>query len=138
MSDQAEVKLRPGKKDDRNFILSSWLQTQYFSSPFWSQVPQDLFYIQYAQKINKILDSPSTRVDVAVSFTPNELIHGYVVSTQGTVYWVYVKKDYRGKGILNLMLKNLDVNMTASTTLAGASIAKKKKLTFNPFLIPGG
>ncbi len=133
MSD-AQVIVRQAKPNDKDFVMDSWIRGQYHGSPYWSQMPKDLFYKHYSKHINKILAIPQTGIYIAVLAEDPDMILGFIVMTLNTLHWAYTKNDYRGQGIQRLLTKGLPITTVSSTTLPGASITKKKKLIFNPFI----
>ncbi len=127
----AQITTRPAIDSDKAFIISTWLSGQYHGSPYWSQMPKEVFYSEYTEIINSILHNPDTRVNVAIlSDDPNVLL-GFTVYSRTTMHWIYTKKDYRSSGIMRLLWPN-NITTASSTTLPGAAIARKKKLIFNP------
>lgn len=133
MSD-AQVVVRKSTPDDKDFIMDSWIRGQYHGSPYWSQMPKDLFYKHYAKRIEQILATPLTATYVAVLSDDPSIIIGFMVSTRSTLHWAYTKLDYRGQGVQRLLAQGQGFTHTSSSTLPGASISKKKKLMFNPFV----
>ena len=131
--DNAEVIVRTATIEDRNFILSSWLEGQYWGSAYWKQMNQDDFFKGYAALIEYRLFDPTTQVIVAVT-KQDDLIIGAIVYKDSAIQWAYCKKDYRGKGILNLLMKDKKFTTYSADTKPGHAIAKKKQLTFNPFI----
>lgn len=131
--DAAKVVIRKGIPEDKDFILDSWCKGQYYGSPYWVQIPKHIFHNQFATRIVRLLSKSNTSIDVAVlSEDPNTII-GFIVYSGSALHWAYTKNDYRGYGILNLLLKDKDIQIVTSTTLPGAAITKKKKFIFNPF-----
>lgn len=133
MTDTAHVIIRSAIPADRNFILSTWLKGLYYGNSEVKQMPQELYYQQYADKFLATLNSPDVKVSVACLQDDTNTIIGYLVSTGTAVHWLYVKKDFRSKGIANLLLKHDNYLTYTLSTKAGSAIAKKKKLTYNPF-----
>lgn len=131
MEHEGLVVTREAQESDRSFVVSNWIKSQYYGSPHWSQMDYTDFREHYAPIIAAmLLDS---RVDVAVLEDAPELILAFLVYKGTTIHWAYTKKDYRSKGLLNLLLKNKAFTTVTSTTLPGNAIRKKKKLKFNPF-----
>lgn len=131
----AKVVVRSGIPEDRDFIFNSWINGQYWSSNYWKAMPEQLFRDNFSKIILKTLANPACTVKVAVMSDAPQTILSFSVSHNDSLFWCYTKKDYRGSGLLNLLLSTLSIKTVASTTLAGASIAKKKKFVFNPFLL---
>lgn len=126
----AQVVLRPGIIDDKEFILATWLRGQYYGSSYWKQMPQDMYFKGYINRILPIISN--SFIEVAVLKEDPSIIIGFLVWYGPMASWAYVKKDYRGKGILNLMLKDKNLVAYSGDTKAAAAIAKKKQMVFNP------
>ncbi len=131
----AQVSIRKGVPSDKDFILDTWCRGQYYGSPHWRQVPVQVFHKAYASHVISLLAKPSTSVAVASLADDPDTILGFIVHTGSVLHWAYTKNDFRGQGILNLLLKGKQIESVTSTTLPGAAITKKMKLTFNPFLL---
>ncbi len=110
--------------------MATWLRGQYYGSAYWKQMPQDLYFAEYAKKIEFIIHR--TFIDVAVLKEDPSFIIGFLVHYGPMAYWAYIKKDYRSKGILNLLLKDKGLVAYSGDTKAAAAIAKKKQMIFNP------
>lgn len=132
-----QVIIRKAVQSDQDFILDSWCKGQYYGSPFWTQIPKQIFHSAYAKHILQLLSNPNTEVDVAVlSMDPNTII-GFVVCSGPILHWAYTKNDYRKQGIIRMLLKGKVITTVTASTLPGASITKKKKFVFNPFILFG-
>ncbi len=127
------VVVRPAEVNDKDFVFSTWLKGNYWGSKYFGAMPQHQYFLQYAKNIQRLLDLPGTKVDVAVSEEDPVLVLGYSVYNNQALYWCYVKKDYRKKGICNELLKNMDFVSYVGHTPIGADIAKNKELYFDPF-----
>lgn len=129
----AKIIVRPATGDDKNFILSTWLKGNYYGNSYFSQIPQDLYFKEYAKHILEILSAPEVRADVACDeLTPGWIV-GFCVYKRQTLYWVHVKKDYRAKGIATLLLKGKQIEVTKGTSRVGRAITEAKRFIFNPF-----
>ncbi len=126
----AQVIVRQGVIEDKDFILSTWLRGQFWGSNYWKQMPQDLYFKEYAKKIIPII--ANSYIEVAVLQEDPSFIIGFLVHYGPMAYWAYIKKDYRSKGILNLLLKDKGLVAYSGDTKAAAAIAKKKQMIFNP------
>lgn len=136
-SESAQVVIRKAVPEDKDFILDSWCKGQYYGSPFWTQMPKQVFHSIYAKHVLQLLALSATGVDVAVlSDDPNTII-GFIVYEGPILHWAYTKNDYRKQGIIKMLLKGKTITTVTASTLPGASITKKKKLVFNPFILFG-
>jgi hypothetical protein len=129
-----KVIIRPATLKDRAYIFNSWLHNQYWSSLYFQRIEQDTYFKEYSRHITRLLESSQARIDVATLESDETLILGYLVYSGPIAHWCYVKRDYRGKGILNLMLQGKTLTHYTGSTLPGHEIAKSLKLLFNPFL----
>lgn len=127
-----KIVTRPSIESDKAFVISTWLSGQYHGSPYWSQMPKELFYAEYTELINTILCNPNTEVTIAILEDDPNMLLGFSVHSGTTLHWVYTKKDYRSNGIMRLLVPNT-ITTVSSTSLPGAAITRKKKLIFNPF-----
>lgn len=131
--DEIKVVLRQPNPDDKNFIMATWLKGQYYGSPYFQQVPEDVYFREYAHKISDILFTKGVRLNVACDQADPSWIVGFSVFKDQSIYWVHVKKDFRGKGIGTLLLEGGPFTAIKALTKVGREIARKKGLIFNPF-----
>ena len=131
---QAKVVLRQVNKGDKDFVMNSWLEGQYWGSQYWQTMKQDVFFREYARVITQLLSTPTAKIEVATFEDEPDSIIGILVYDGPVIYWAYVKKDYRSKGVLNLMLSGKDFEVYTSSTKPGVAVAKKKGLIFNPLI----
>jgi len=130
--DKADIIVRPVEWTDKDLVFSTWLRGQYWGSDYYSLMDQDQYFQDYAKKVTRYLTRPGTKVDCAVLKDSPEMVLGYIVYNNDHLFWTYVKRDYRKQGIMNLLLRDIKFKDYSGHTKAGVSIAKKKKLTFNP------
>lgn len=128
-----KIVIRPVKPEDKDLVFSTWLKGQYWGSDYFHAMEQDQYFKEAGKDITSKICKPGTMIDCAVLEDAPDLVIGYIAYNDQTLYWSYVKKDYRGQGILNLLLKNMDFTEFSGHTKAGLAIGKKKKLNFNPF-----
>lgn len=128
----AKIKIRPCTETDKDFVMSTWLRGQYWGSDYFLVMEQDQYFKEYAKYITKLICKKGTQIDCAVLEDAEDVVIGYIVYNDQTLYWSYVKRDFRKNGVLNLLLKNMDFTEYSGHTKAGISIAKKKNLNFNP------
>jgi hypothetical protein len=129
------VTIRDYKKEDQNFIYSTWLKGLYYGEFWFSLIPKDIFMSEYHKVIDKIFNTSGCSVKVACLVEDPEVILGYsVLSSSGALHWVFVKKIWRNIGVAkSLVPKN--TKYATTTTLVGLKIMKKKNIQLNPFLI---
>jgi len=128
----AKIVIRPCTADDKDIVLATWLRGQYWGSEYWSRMEQDEFFDKYADYVKDLICKPNTMIDVACMADAPTVVLGYIAYNDQTLYWSYVKRDYRKQGIANLLLKNMDFEKYSGDTRVGHAIAKKKGLRFDP------
>jgi GNAT superfamily N-acetyltransferase len=131
--DNAEVIIRPFMESDRNFILATWLRGQRYGNLYFSEIPQDLYFREYAAVIARTMALPGLEIIVACDTVDPRWIWGFAAVKDDTLYWVHVKTDYREKGIAKLLLAGRSIKTAKAFTRIGRSIAAKHGLIFNPF-----
>lgn len=129
----AKVIIRQANASDKNVIMSSWLKGQHYGNAYYTAIPAHIFYEVYAETIKGILARPGVQITIACDEGNPEWVVGYAVFKAPDLYWVYVKKDYRGEGIARLLLKGHRITTVKAITKPGLAIARLKGLTFNPF-----
>lgn len=134
MSEEGEaikVVTRQVLPDDKNLIMQTWLKGNYYGTHF-GNMPSALYYQEYADHIKRILFDPEVQVTVACADTHSDFIVGFSVYKRNTLYWIYVKRDYRRKGIARLLLKGQNISVVKALTYLGRVIADRKGLAYNP------
>lgn len=105
---RGRVYVREWSDSDRAFIADSWAMTLRAASEESGSADWDAFRTQKAKAIDRILDTPSTRVRVA---GPDDLvILGYLVYTPpNTLHMCFVRRGHRKKGIAHLLLTGINL-----------------------------
>lgn len=133
MTEELKIVTRPAKKTDKDFILSTWLKGNYYGNNYFWYIPQEIYFNEYAKVITSILFNPEVEINVACDKTNPAWIAGYAVLKRDSIYWIYVRRDYRNTGIATLLLKGREINFVKSITRISKPIAERKFLVFNPF-----
>lgn len=130
------VTIRDMLPEDKNFILATWLRGTFYGESVYSNMPKSLFMDKYHKVLEFLLTNPNTKVRVACLKDDADVILGYSVFTKdsNTLHWVFVKKSWRGIGIARDIVPSSITTITNLTKI-GNSIAKKKQLTFDPFIV---
>jgi len=116
--EKVKVIIRKANPDDKDLLLSTWLQNQYFSSPdYFQAVPKEIYYPCYTAVIKQILFTPGVDINVACDQAHPNWVVGFCVFKADSIYWIYVKKDYRLQGIANLLIpQNTVIRVARSLT----------------------
>lgn len=132
MTESAKIVVREIVIEDKGFILSTWLRGNYYGSDYFRQMDKETYFKEYVQVISHLLYNPLTKILVASLDGDPNTVFGYVVYQGPVLIWAFTKKDYRGRGIFNMLISNAGITTAANITKAGAAIIKKKGYAFNP------
>lgn len=110
---------------DSAFVFASWRNSIWFDEP--RDESSDKFFAMQSKYIKRLLAKPDSRVFIACLSDDPSFIVGYSVISGSNLQWVYVKKDYRKKGIAKLITKNF-TTVAKPPTKIGKSIVSNKKL----------
>lgn len=124
MTDEAKIIIRPMTEADFPFIMATWLRGNYYGNPI-TQSPAH-YYNEYPKIIKNILSLPNVEIRIAGIQGDPLWIAGFSVITDRTLYWVYVKKGFRKKGIATLLMGNRAINQVIGRTKVGKAITEKK------------
>lgn len=105
MDDTSIVVLRHFQKDqDSPFIYATWRNSWYYGLKTKPKESPQLSFIKKTAEIKEVLEI--AKVIIACLEDSPEIIIGYAISTGNELNWIYVKKDYRKKGIGKLLMSN--------------------------------
>lgn len=124
--------LRPGVKEDANFVFATWLKGYYYGSKATKTISKTSFMMEYHKVIENILSKPSTQVAVAALKDDPDVIIGYSVFDGPVLHWVFVKDGWRKMGIA-ASLTDLPFTVCTHQTELGHKI--RPNLIFDPFLV---
>lgn len=110
---------------DTAFIYSSWRKSLWFDKPRQENAEQ--FFRVATKKIRNIIKNQSCKISISCLSDDKAFIVGYSVGIKDTLEFVYVKIDYRKKGIATLLSKEFK-KISEPETKIGRAIAYKKKL----------
>ncbi len=130
---QGLYNIRDYVAEDKNFILSTFLRGLYYGDSWFSQMPKDVFMHHYKLFAEKLL----TISNVKVACLPDDpsVIIGYSIlsSDYQAISWVYVKKDWRTKGIARSLVPKYPTSVSHLTELGKQLLTKFNGCIFNPF-----
>lgn len=96
--------IRPATQDDAGFVIETWLRS-YRSSAWASRIPGDVYWSRYGHMgfVEDMVRGGRAVVLVACLPSDRSFMYGWSAwAPQGqsdTLHFVYVKDDWRGKGI---------------------------------------
>lgn len=141
MSFQGLYSVRDGKESDKNFILSTMLKGLYFGSIdkenpsntlLFGMVPQSIFFDKYKLVAKALVDSGVT-MKIACLPEDEDVILGYALYSDTTLFWVFVKDRWRSRGIATSLVPKT-VRYIAHLNILGKSLRHKlPNAEFNPF-----
>lgn len=132
MDETIKIAVRPANPTDRGFVMSNWLRGQRFGCEYFHRMDQAAYYEQHGNLVTTILGTPGTQVDVASDENAPLWAVGFAVTRGEELYWIFVKRDFRHRGIATLLLKGKEITRVRATTTLGLSIVKQKHLTYVP------
>lgn len=128
--------IRDGKESDKNFILATFLRGLYYGDSWFSEIPKDIFMLNYKPVAEHLVNSPNVVIKIACLPDDPDVILGYSLLSADylTVHWTYVKSIWRKKGIAKSLLPMHPDTITHLSGL-GRQLMKKfnNKVIFNPF-----
>lgn len=136
ISFQGLFNIRTAKPEDHNFIMSTFLRGIYYGEGFFSRTPKALFMDRYKRVVQALVISPDILITVACLPEDSNVVLGYAVlnSTLDTVSFIYVKKDWRNKGIAkSLIPQSFKYIVPQHVTKLGWELLRKYDVTENPF-----
>lgn len=125
--DDVSVVIRDfNSQDDEPFIYSSWRNSSYYSSNSKAPGSASKYFTEKSKQIKDILEKAQVRI-ACLKDSPATMV-GYCVYTGDHLNWLYVKTDYRKKGIGTLLMPKTIKSVDEKTTRVGEFLAHKKNL----------
>lgn len=112
---------------DAAMLFSTWRNSLWFDTPGRDESKNHKFFRDCTKLIKMVLASQDTKVRIACLSNDPGLILGASVINIYNLVWVYVKADYRARGIATMLSKGA-VTISNPSTKIGKSIAKNKGL----------
>lgn len=130
------ISIRSYKKEDKSFILATWLRGLYYGETWFTEIPKNIFMKNYHEVIEKILGNPKNTVFVACLKEEEDVILGYAILGQpGVLHYVFVKSAWRGIKIATSLVPP-NTNTVTHLTKSGKSIlSNRPNVVFNPFAV---
>jgi hypothetical protein len=124
MNQEAKAIIREANTgSDHAFLYSTWRNALWYSK---KRDPKDAdaFYKDLSQKIATLLKVPGTQVKIACLSDDPDMLLGWSVMNGDLLVFVYVKIDYRRKGIGRLLTKGFKTFDVPQTKI-GRSLLEK-------------
>ncbi len=106
---------------DSAFLFSTWRNNLWYDEDRDAKQSQ-AFFSSATKAIKRLLDTPTVKINIACSSNDSDHIVGYSLFTGTNLEFVYVKIEYRGKGIATLLTKGFQT-VSEPPTKIGRSIA---------------
>lgn len=132
MNDDVRIVIRALiEHEDEPFIYSSWRNAACYGTARAAQQKVDSdFFKQKTVSIRNILKTATVRI-ACLEDDPMTIV-GYSVTRDAHLEFIYVKIEFRGKGIATLLMPKDVRTVTPDLTKIGAIIAQKKGLVIGP------
>lgn len=131
------VTTRSAVKEDRNFILATFLRGVYYGDSWFKLIPKHIFMENYHTVVTRLLDTPGIDIKIACLKEDPEVILGYsivrYINNSTVLDYVFVKAAWRRIGIAKSLMP-AEFNFCTHLTKVGANI-KPTNCSFNPFLL---
>ena len=139
-----DVVIRPAVKEDKNFILASWLRCYRSSSYFCRRIRKNVFFKYHHVIADRILSHAT--VLIAADPTDANVIYGYLISEfyepdqKHVVHFIYIKEAFREMGIAKQLftaagLEPNSVLISHWTEPVDKLILKYPDMIYIPYLI---
>ncbi len=112
---------------DEAYIYASWRNSSYYSALVRPIISAQSYFRLKTRQIRNILETAEVRI-ACFQDTPIVIV-GYSVTTENHLDWIFVKPDYRLKGIGALLFPKDIETVTNELTKIGKVIVEEKKLT---------
>lgn len=130
MGDNATVVLRAyNPETDSGMVYASWRNALWYDegNKLLEAGRSADFFSDATKRIKAVVDNPKTVVKIATLSDDPDFIVGYTVMEATHLLWVYVKVDYRRKGIGRLLTKGF-CSVELPLTRIGKAIFQDKGL----------
>lgn len=134
--DEARIIIRAFEPEtDQPCIYATWRNGSYYGALKKHKGSADKYFRHYTKYIKETLEHENCHVRIACIEDDPIVIIGYSVFTKDHLDWIFVKADFRLKGIASLLYPTHIVSVTDHLTKIGNNIASKKNLKIkeNPY-----
>lgn len=115
------------KERDAPMLFATWRNALWFDTTGRDESLNHKFFRDCTKLIKSILAGRDARVQIACLSDDPDLILGVSVMNKDNLVWVYVKADYRARGIATMLAKGAKTFSKPSTRI-GKAIVKNKEL----------
>lgn len=132
-----KIKIRQYKDLDKDYIIKTWLDSNYKNTDACNTIKKSVYYTNHNIIINRIFDD-CVKV-IACDDTDEDLILGWLVGELkkdcDVLHFLYVRKEFRRKGVGRLLFKNFSTCNSVVTSHHGriSPSIVGDSVTFNPY-----
>lgn len=108
-------------------LFATWRNALWFDTEDKDESKNHKFFRDCTRLIKSLLANADTKARIACLVEDPNLILGASVINKDNLIWVYVKADYRSRGIATLLAKGIKTVSNPSTRI-GKAIVKNKEL----------
>lgn len=116
-------------------VYSKWLRSLRYGNDYFKLMEPTSYFTSYHKFIDKLLNSPTGYVKLAVLSDDNDVVLGFLVGRINIVDYIHVQRDYRRIGIASTLVSGNVLSIT-HLTQQGMSFWNNRlpKAIFNPFV----
>lgn len=136
----SEWKIRTAQSEDLNFIYATWARS-YRYSHISKCCRTSLFYKEYNQVIDRILEQDDTEVLVACKEDEPFVIVGYIIYQPESLHYVYTKELFFRLGVAKSLFEEAQLRsgqfkqFTHRTQMVEPMLIRRQDLIYNPFYL---
>lgn len=102
--------IRKNKDDDKNYLISSYMNYLRYS-PLFERCESQLFFENIRPQVIDFIEDTNKRFKILCSDDYPDVIMGYImysfINDKPVVYFAYTKKQYRKSGVFTILINSL-------------------------------
>lgn len=101
------LRIRPATADDMAFVVDTWRRS-FEGSPAVAGASKE----HYFDEMRRVVGRYAASAELRIACDPNDANHlvGYACFTGPELHWAYIKRDFRGLGIMHELLEGAEID----------------------------
>src|SRR6267142_2498423 len=125
LSKKELIQIRPGQREDKNFIYSTWLRGLYHGNDWFKCIPSDIYFRHYEAILDVLFQKPSVKVSVACLKESPDVILGFSVFEANILHYIFCKFVWRNIGLARDLIPK-DLKVVTHLIRTGRAILESK------------